>query len=107
MIFKTLLALKNGKGSRSREKGIRLPEHLSVEFNEKQGAFLFNGQTGRAWTLNPSGAMILRGFLNGDAAQTIVENLRARFQVSTSKAFSDITDFRSTLEREGHLENHE
>lgn len=106
MILKTLLALRNGNGTR-KKTGLRLKEHRSIEFSEKQGAYLFDGETGRSWTLNPSGALILKGLLDGAAAKMIVENLRTRFQVSAAKAFSDVTEFHETLLREGHLAGHE
>ena len=109
MIFKSLLSLANRKGTSHalRKSGLQLKKHLTIEFSEKQGAFLFDGQTGKSWTLNPRGSMILRGLLNGDAAQTIVETLRGRFQVSATRAYADVTDFRSTLVDKGHLANHE
>ena len=109
MIFKSILGLQRGKRTSpaQRKSGLHLGKHITIEFNEKQGAFLFDGQTGKSWTLNPSGSTILRGLLNGDAAQAIVENLRKRFQVSATRAYADITDFRSTLLNKGHLANHE
>lgn len=108
MIFKTLLGLKKGTEAQvsSQKAGMQLARQVTLEINEKQGGFLFDGKTGKSWTINPSGAVILQGFLNGDPAQTIAERLRDRFQVTSSRAFNDITDFRSTLLREGHLSNH-
>jgi hypothetical protein len=109
MIFKTLLGLTKRAESPlpSQKSGLQLAKQVTLEFNKKQGGFLFDGKTGKSWTINPSGALILQGLLNGDPAQTIAEKLRNRFQVTSSRAFSDISDFRSTLLREGHLSNHE
>ena len=109
MIFKTLLGVKSGPDSlpKDQKKGIHLAEQISLEFNEKQGGFLFDGRTGKSWTLNPSGALILEGLINGEPEQSIVNQLRDRFEVSPSRAFTDIRAFRSTLLREGHLSDHE
>ena len=109
MIFKTILGLTKGAADPvpSQKSGLKLAKQVTLEFNKKQGGFLFDGNTGKSWTINPSGALILQGFLNGDPAQTIAEKLRERFQVTSSRAFTDISDFRSTLLREGHLSNHE
>ncbi|MDP6958204.1 MAG: PqqD family protein [Planctomycetota bacterium] len=109
MIFKTLLGLTKGAEASvaKRKSGLLLAKQVTLEFNEKQGGFLFDGKTGKSWTINPSGALILQGLIDGDPAQSIAEKLRERFQVTSSRAITDISDFRSTLLREGHLSNHE
>ena len=108
MILKTLLGLKKGAEApvAHRQSGMQLAKQVTLEFSEKQGGFLFDGKTGKSWTINPSGAVILQGLIKGDTAQTIAGKLQDRFQVTPSRAIADITDFRSTLLREGHLSNH-
>jgi hypothetical protein len=65
------------------------------------GLVLLDGRSGRYWEVNGTGAVTLRGLLDGDSADQVAKALTARYDVPLDQAAADVTSFISSLRDAG------
>lgn len=59
--------------------------------------FLFDPSTGHTYTLNPTGAQLLRWLRDGTPAGDLADRLAAEFDVAAGEAELDVTAFLARL----------
>jgi len=74
----------------------------SLVINES--GFTFDPFTGETFTLNETGAMIIRHLREDAPLEKISEELTKNFDISTKEAYTDILEFRNKLVIYGLLE---
>ncbi|NLN62253.1 MAG: PqqD family protein [Myxococcales bacterium] len=72
-----------------------------------ENGFLFDTQTGFTYTLNLTGAFLLRALIDGTPPSQLVQRLTDAFDVSEALAQNDVTLFTQRLEALGILEKAE
>ena len=68
-----------------------------------ESGFLFDPMSGATFTVNPTGACILRALRDGCDRTGILDRLRSTFEVSRSDLESDLGDFVRLLVQNGIL----
>lgn len=71
--------------------------HLSLS----ESGFLFDMRSGHTYTLNPTGAFLLRRLLDGLPREELVQALEASFEVSPEVALQDLERFLARLRQLG------
>ena len=72
---------------------------------ERFGGVLFETRSEKVYSLNPSGAAIVREIVSGTAEPQIAERLRSRFHDGRKELAADIEGFLAELRRRGLLED--
>jgi DNA-binding PadR family transcriptional regulator len=76
-----------------------------VKFREEQfGGVLFETRTEKVYTLNPSGAAIIREVRSGGDASQIAARLKHRFRDPSGRIEQDVMALIADLQRKGLLE---
>ncbi|MGK5552002.1 lasso peptide biosynthesis PqqD family chaperone [Actinomadura kijaniata] len=73
-----------------------LRPHMTLTETE-QGMVLLDEASGRYWTLNATGAAVLRMLLDGDSVEDAVGTLRRRHPDSAERVTADVAAFVRSL----------
>ncbi|WP_067818473.1 lasso peptide biosynthesis PqqD family chaperone [Actinomadura kijaniata] len=73
-----------------------LRPHMTLTETE-QGMVLLDEASGRYWTLNATGAAVLRMLLDGDSVEDAVATLRRRHPDSAERVTADVAAFVRSL----------
>jgi hypothetical protein len=68
------------------------------------GITLLDEDSGQYWSLNPTGALILRTLLDGGTPGQAVEAITEQYQVDTEAASQDVQDLVAELQTAGLVE---
>ena len=72
---------------------------------ERFGGVLFETRSEKVYSLNPSGAAIVREIVSGTAEPQIAGRLKSRFRDGQNELAADIEGFLAELRRRGLLED--
>jgi hypothetical protein len=77
-----------------------LPLHV-VHTETEYGAVLLNMDTGRYWTLNPTGALVVRVLLGGGSTAEAAEAVTGDYDVDAATASKDVDNLLTQLRAAG------
>jgi hypothetical protein len=72
---------------------------------ERFGGVLFETRSEKVYSLNPSGAAIVREIVSGTAEPQIAGRLKDRFRAGQNELAADVEGFLAELRRRGLLED--
>jgi hypothetical protein len=82
---------------------LKLRDGVSVADTE-YGTALLDEDSGQYWSLNPTGALVLRRLLDGGTAEQAVRELTEQYAVDAGTAGKDVTDLVAELRSVGLVE---
>jgi hypothetical protein len=82
---------------------LKLRDGVSVADTE-YGTALLDEDSGQYWSLNPTGALVLRRLLDGGTAEQAVRELTEQYAVDAGTAGKDVMDLVAELRSVGLVE---
>jgi len=73
---------------------MRVRKNIAISEN----GFIFNPLTGDSFSVNETGVFIVQKLKDGESDETIIQNLKDKYDLDTSTAEKDFNDFLSMLQ---------
>ena len=73
---------------------MRVRKNIAISEN----GFIFNPLTGDSFSVNETGVFIVQKLKDGESDETIIQNLKDKYDLDTSTTEKDFNDFLSMLQ---------